>query len=142
MKCSISCLSGLALSAAVLVGMSAATAGGPAEAPARSLFAADLISGSWEGFVSSDDLPEDVPIWATLEMDDLGDVMGTFGTPDGDAPFEGHFDAEENLLIGTVTLPDASWELELTLDEDELEGEATEANTGMVVTVTLTRSKE
>ncbi len=140
MKCCTLCLSAFAVSAAVVTGVSVAVASH--EAPIQSVLFADVISGSWEGFAVGDQLPEDLPLWVTLEMDEEGDVVGTFGTPDGDAPFAGFFDDEEKILTGMVTPPDASWELELSLDGDTLEGEATETNSGMVVTVTLTRSDE
>lgn len=101
----------------------------------------DVISGSWVGVAESDAFPEDLELWVTLEMGEDGSVEGIFGTPDGDAPFIGHYDAEANLLTGEVTPEDANWELELTLDGDELAGPATETNSGLTAEVTLERSE-
>ncbi len=105
---------------------------------------ADVITGDWEGEVSGDDLPEDMEIYVSLEMDEDFVVIGVFTVvEDGDAPFEGSFDPESNVLTGTVTVPDGPvWEMTLTLDEDELEGEATETYSGTTVDVSLERSEE
>lgn len=103
----------------------------------------DPISGEWEGVATGDDLPEDLYMTVTFEMDDDFSVTGVFSTFEGDAPFEGDFDPESNVLTGAVTIEDgAVWEMALELDEDELEGEATETNSGMTVTVLLERSEE
>jgi len=98
------------------------------------------ISGDWEGTVSGEDFPEDVPLLVTLILDDDGGVTGTFEIPDGKAPFKGAFDAETNTLTGSVTPDDGSnWEMELTLDGDELSGDATETNSGVEAEIELER---
>lgn len=103
----------------------------------------DPITGEWEGTATGDDLPEDLQLSVTLEMDDDFAVTGVFSTIDSDAPFEGDFDAESNTLTGTVTIEDGgTWDLTLTLEDDELEGEATEESSGATATVLLERSEE
>ena len=103
----------------------------------------DAITGDWEGEASGDDLPEDLQLFVSLEMDEDSVVTGVFTVSHDDAPFEGSFDPESNVLTGTVTDPDGPiWEMALKLDDDELEGEATEKNSGATVDVSLERSEE
>ncbi|RMH28828.1 MAG: hypothetical protein D6693_03225 [Planctomycetota bacterium] len=101
------------------------------------------VSGEWEGTVSGEAFPEDVPLLVTLMMGDDGEVTGTFEIPDGEAPFQGQFDEESGVLTGAVTPDDGSnWEVELTLDGDELSGDATETNSGIEAHIDLERADD
>lgn len=133
------------LTSAAILGTSVVVSGmySPVDELSPVVYAAleDPISGEWEGVATGDDLPEDMQMTASLEMDDDFEVVGVFSTLEGDAPFEGFFDSESNTLTGTVDAGDGvKWDLTLTLDEDELNGEATEQNSGMTLDVWLERS--
>ena len=119
--------------------------GSPVDAVGAVARADDPISGEWEGMISGEAFPEDVNLVVTLEMNDEGEVTGTFTIPDGEAPFEGKFDAETSILTGAVTTDDGqNWETYLTLDEEqnELDGDATETSSGTTADISLGRSDE
>jgi len=106
----------------------------------------DPVTGTWEGTMSADQMPEDIDVTITLEMDEDAAVTGSFTVQDQDAPFEGTFDEEAGTIEGSITDPDSgqSVDVELTVDGDDMTGTITieAGDQSIVITITASRDDE
>lgn len=106
----------------------------------------DPVTGTWEGTMSADEMPEAQDVTITLELDEDGAVTGDFTVQEQDAPFEGTFDAESSTIEGSVTDPDSgqSVEVELTVEDNEMTGTLTveAGDFSIVITIAATREDD
>jgi len=148
MKSKSIALAGLLFTGVALAGVAASSVSASSSPVglAQAMDAADPVTGTWEGTMSADQMPEDIDVTITLEMDDDNAVAGAFTVQDQDAPFEGTFDEEAGTIEGSITDPDSgqSIAVELTVDGDDMTGTITieAGDMSIVIIITATRDDE
>ena len=94
----------------------------------RALFAADdPVTGDWDGTLSSEQMPEEIEVEISLEMDEDNYVTGGFTVMGETADFEGEWDADSATLSGVLVDPEQGQEVdcEIEIDGDEMVGALT-----------------
>lgn len=102
----------------------------------------DIVSGEWDGLISGEQMPQEVEVLITLELDGE-DVTGGFTVQGETADFTGEFDEESSTITGVLSDPQSGQnvDVEMTIDGDELTGSITIVAGDMTIVLDLSATR-